>query len=131
MLVFLDANILFSAAYKADSKLLQIWNIPDVRCLTSEYAREEARRHLHDVQWERLEEVLQYTKIVANGSLEILPDNIVLREKDVPILQAALSADADYLLTGDYRDFDIFFGTMIKNTTILPPAAFLKKVRNR
>ena len=44
--VFLDANILFSAAYRPTSRLLQLWSLPDVELLTSPYAVEEARRNL-------------------------------------------------------------------------------------
>jgi hypothetical protein len=44
--VFLDANVLFSAAYKDAAPLAALWQIPGCRLLTSAYAVEEARRNL-------------------------------------------------------------------------------------
>ena len=42
--VFLDANILVSAAWRSDSGLLALWELPDVTLLTSAYAIVEADR---------------------------------------------------------------------------------------
>jgi uncharacterized protein len=44
--VFLDANILFSAAYRPNAGLRLIWQVPNVELVTSAYAVEEARRNL-------------------------------------------------------------------------------------
>ena len=38
--VFLDANVLFSAAYRQDSSLLRLWELKDVELVTSAYAFE-------------------------------------------------------------------------------------------
>jgi uncharacterized protein len=46
--LFLDANILFSAAYRSDAGLLQLWKVSDVMLCSSRYALEEARINLTD-----------------------------------------------------------------------------------
>jgi hypothetical protein len=45
---FLDANVLFSAAYKIDAQLLQLWKLQNVRLCSSLYALQEARINLAD-----------------------------------------------------------------------------------
>ena len=44
--LFLDANVLFSAAYREDAGLALFWNLPKVVLLSSTYAVEEARVNL-------------------------------------------------------------------------------------
>jgi hypothetical protein len=34
-IVFLDANVLFSAAYRLEAKFLILWRMPDVRLISS------------------------------------------------------------------------------------------------
>ncbi len=54
--LFLDANVLFSAAYREDAGLVELWKLEDVELVTSAYAFEEARRNLtDDEQIERLQ----------------------------------------------------------------------------
>ena len=121
--VFLDANVLFSAAYRADSGLLRLWALPGVTLLTSSYAREEARVNLaaRD-QLARLNKLLEEMEIVDR--LAQLPTHIKLPEKDQPILQAALAAGATHLLTGDKRDFGHLFGKRVEGVLILLPAEY-------
>ena len=44
--LFLDANILFSAAYRPNAGLLRLWNLKNVLLCASHYALEEARINL-------------------------------------------------------------------------------------
>ena len=44
--VFLDANVLYSAAYLEGSKLGDLWNLSATEIVTSFYGVEEARRNL-------------------------------------------------------------------------------------
>jgi hypothetical protein len=44
--VFLDANVLYSAAYKDTSALRKLWELTEVALLTSYYAVDEAHRNL-------------------------------------------------------------------------------------
>lgn len=127
VLLFLDANVLFSAAYRESSGLLKLWHIKRVRLISSAYAVEEARRNLdHDHQRVRLEELLIKVKVVSESKHKELPDHISLREKDRPILLAAITAKAEYLITGDFKDFGKFYGKKVEGVTILPPSEYLK-----
>jgi len=87
--LFLDANILFSAAYRQDAGIGRLWHFDNVKLITSPYAAEEARINLTDTgQRQRLETLLGSVVIVTGVSG--LPRGIVLPEKDRPILQAAI-----------------------------------------
>jgi uncharacterized protein len=44
--IFLDANVLFSAAYLENSRLGRLWQLDDAELLTSAYDVEEAHRNL-------------------------------------------------------------------------------------
>ena len=58
-ILFLDANILFSASYRNQSGLLKLWEIKSVNLISSVYAVEEARRNLDtEPQKERLEKLI-------------------------------------------------------------------------
>jgi predicted nucleic acid-binding protein len=107
--LFLDANILFSAAYRQDAGIGRLWHFDNVKLITSPYAAEEARINLTDTdQRQRLETLLGSVVIVTGVSG--LPRGIVLPEKDRPILQAAIQARATHLLTGDKRHVGRYFG---------------------
>src|ERR1700732_726397 len=102
--VFLDANVLFSAAYREGAGLLALWKRSDIELLTSGYAVEEARRNLDTADRRlRLEDLLAAVRIVSETPLTPLPRGVRLREKDEPILRAAMAAGATHLLTGDLR----------------------------
>jgi hypothetical protein len=45
-LLFLDANVLFSAAYRENAGLLKFWQLKFIKLISSAYAIEEARRNL-------------------------------------------------------------------------------------
>lgn len=126
--LFLDANILFSAAYRENSGLLQFWKLKGARLVSSVYAIEEARRNLETLkQKERLEKLIDSVETFPFYVDDALPENIALKEKDRPILLAAISVQADYLITGDKRDFGQFYGKAIKGVTVIPPSDYLKK----
>ena len=63
--VFLDANILVSAAWRPDSGLLALWTLTDVTLLTSAYAIVEADRNMRTPeQRTRLHRLVQRVGIV-------------------------------------------------------------------
>lgn len=45
---FLDANVLWSAAYRLDARMRAIWSIPGVTLVTSAYPIDEAMRNIED-----------------------------------------------------------------------------------
>jgi predicted nucleic acid-binding protein len=125
--VFLDANVLFSAAYREGAGLLELWRRTDVRLLTSGYAAEEARRNLDTPKRrDRLERLLAAIEVVVEAPSARLPDAVRLPEKDEPILRAAIAAGATHLLTGDIRDFGHLFGHRLGGLLVQTPGAFLR-----
>lgn len=123
--LFLDANVLFSAAYRADSGLLQLWELDDVELLTSAYAFEEARRNLGaDDQLRCLQELVRDLEIVPESEVA-LPDEVELSGKDVPILQAAVAAESSHLITGDRKDFGRYFGQKLGRVWVMTPREYL------
>ena len=125
--VFLDANILVSAAWRSDSGLLALWALPHVTLLTSAYAIVEADRNVKtSEQRTRLHRLAQRVEIVDEPRSARLPAEIRLPEKDVPILMAAIESAANYLLTGDREHFGAYFDRTIEGVRVLRPAIYLK-----
>jgi predicted nucleic acid-binding protein len=125
--VFLDANVLFSAAYREGAGLLALWERPDVQLVTSGYAVEEARRNLDTAdRRSRLETLIAAIRIESEAPHVPLPRRVRLPEKDVPILRAAMAAGATHLLTGDLRDFGHLLGRRVGGVKIQTPGDFLR-----
>ncbi len=129
--VFLDANVLFSAAYSEDADFQRLWQLPDVELIISTYAVEEVLRNLrHQVQLDRLDRLLEAMRLVSTWDHISLPDDIVLPADDIPILQAAVAVEATHLLTGDFGDFGPYFDMTVAGVLILKPAVYLQRVTN-
>lgn len=125
--LFLDANVLFSAAYMPESRLREFWTLPGVELVTSEYAWEEAYRNLpRKEQWERLFALAPGLRIVREGGAWSLPGDVILPEKDRPILAAAILSGATHLITGDATHFGVWYGKRIGSLLVLKPAAYLQ-----
>jgi uncharacterized protein len=125
--VLLDANVLFSAAYRTEAGLLRLWKLPDIALCTSRYALEEARFNLADhAQRVRLQKLTSSLEI-SDAPLQDLPPGIKLPVKDAPILQAAIAARATHLLTGDMRHCGVYFGKVVGGVLILLPAQYLSE----
>jgi predicted nucleic acid-binding protein len=130
--VFLDANILFSAAWRPGSGLRRLWSLKGVALVTSAYAVEEARHNLPTpAQRDELVRLLsRLTIIPAPPAGTPLPETDALPEKDRPILLAAVAARATHLLTGDVTHFGRFFGKRTQGVLVLTPAEFLARAHN-
>ncbi len=130
-IVFLDANVLFSAAYRVDSRLRRLWHLRGVQLITSGFAVEEARRNLTTAaQRSELDTLLLSIRIVAfSGPLDHpIFATIALPDKDRPILLAAITARATHLVTGDFQHFGPYYGQRIEGALIVPPAEYLRTV---
>jgi len=126
--LFLDANVLFSAAYRPDAGVNRLWEVSDAVLLTSSYVVEEARRDLTlEDQRTRLEELLNGMEV---GEAMMLPPElrgeIDLPEKDWPVLGGAAAAGATHLITGDLRHFGAYFGERVMGVRVIKPADYLK-----
>lgn len=126
--LFLDANVLFSAGYRSGAGLLRLWKVGEAELITSAYAVEEALRNLaQPTQQRRLQRLLRSVRIVPEAEDRALPDAIRLPDKDRPILLAAQAARATHLITGDVTHFGAYFGRRLEGVLILPPADYLKR----
>jgi predicted nucleic acid-binding protein len=127
--VFLDANVLFSAAYATGSCFLNLWKRKGIRLLTSEYAVQEASRNLAGVErLKRLKWLVETMEIVSGHTVHFpldVPVGVNLPEKDQPIMAAAINGRATHLLTGDRRHFGKCFGKRIRGVLIQTPAQYL------
>jgi predicted nucleic acid-binding protein len=122
--VFLDANVLFAAAWRPHAALQRLWELNDAELLSSGYATEEARRNLETAaQRGRLTRLLRGVRLVEPEHFT-LPLGIRLPEKDLPILLAAIDGGATHLLTGDREHFGRYFRQTIGGVLILPPSEY-------
>ena len=118
--VFLDANILFSIAYGSPG-LDYLWELAGkglCELIASRYVIEEAKRnlpqpeHLNKLDW-----YLSNVRAVPEADPSV-PCPIDLPDKDRPVLMAAVSAKADYFITGDVTHFGRYFGQTIMGVRI-------------
>lgn len=126
--LFLDANILFSASYRADAGVAVIWSLENVVLFTSTYAIEEAKRNLAERDQEnRLKRLLQPLQVVqAATAPAAIRREVELPDKDWPILGGAIAAEATHLITGDFKHFGAYFGKTIHGILVLPPADYIR-----
>lgn len=110
--LFLDANVLFTAAHNPSGKAALIIDLGSQgywEVVTCSYAIEEARRNIvikFPDYLERFESLISaVTKVPSRAGL-ICP--IPLPKKDRPILETAIHCKATHLLTGDVKDFGPF-----------------------
>jgi hypothetical protein len=106
--LFLDANVLFTAAHRLEGKAAFLWVAAAGRwrLLSSAYALEEARRNVSlkfGDSLARLDALAAVIELVPQTVTPPLP--LALPDKDQPIWAAALAARATHLLTGDLKDF--------------------------
>jgi predicted nucleic acid-binding protein len=124
--LFLDANVLFSAAYQVRAGLLQLWKLNNTQLCSSHYALEEARVNLEEeAQKKRLIRLARALEMFE-ALPERLPQGISLPQKDAPIMLAAMAARATHLITGDVRHFGTYFGMKIAGILIVPPGDYLR-----
>ncbi len=137
--VFVDANVLFSASYRVNAPLARLWNIKDIRIVTSTYALGEALRNAQEKASDehhttRLEALLAQTEIthydIEPGGTLYIQTGINLPDKDWPILLAAIDASCTHLLTGDATHFGHLFGLVIEGCLILRPGEYLRAMTN-
>ncbi len=123
MRIFLDANILFTAAHNPNGKaafVIELGRSGIWRLATSPYAAEEARRNIarkFPACRDRLETLLNDIALVADSPG--IPCPTGLAEKDQPIFRAARGCRAKVLLTGDIRDFGFLMNAPEKTGGLL------------
>ena len=127
MRIFLDANILFSAA-KSDGaikRLLTLLVEAGHECAVDTYVIEEAARNLAakaPVRVAVLDELLSQFHIAGfQRSEQNFDPGVSLPEKDLPVFAAAVRSASSVLLTGDRTHFGSLFGRTFHGVTIHSP----------
>ncbi len=127
MRVFLDANILFSAA-KSDGAVRALLRLLLERghdCWADAYVAAEARRNLVAKGPEAvhvLDALLARLRVAAAAPLASEPADVAwLPEKDRPVLAAAIHLRCDALVTGDRTHFGAGHGRAFGGVVIHSP----------
>ncbi len=127
--VFLDANVLFSAAWLESSGLSRLWSLRSATLISSRLAVAEAERNLDsEERRSRLQSLVESLTLIDAPPGASVPPGIDLVAKDVPILLAAIEAHATHLLTGDRQHFGHLYGKSVEGVKVLTPAAYLKSL---
>lgn len=130
--LFLDANVLFSAAYRENAGVARLWKLAEVAVVTSRYAAAEARRNLAtDEQRSRLDKLMHTTEVIDEANDRTIEAELRLPEKDRPILRAAVAARATHLVTGDVTHFGQFYGHSLQGVLVVTPGDYLRSRRRR
>lgn len=129
MRIFLDANILFSAAKSngAMRRFLRMLARAGHECSVDAYVREEARRNIaaKSPQDSAYLDTLLAGMTQTDAHVDELTAEVALRlpEKDRPVLVAAIRQRCDVLLTGDRTHFGLLHGKTIQGVTIHSPSS--------
>ena len=128
--LFLDANVLFSAAYGSRG-LATLWDLKRLglcRLLASAYVLEEARRNLEsNALLAALERLRADIDLVPECDPNT-PCPCDLPEKDRPVLMAAVKAGATHLITGDLRHFGACRGRTIQGVCVMTARDYIESV---
>ena len=118
MLLFLDANVLISAAYSPSGRAAALFRLAETGMCSlavSPHVIEEATRNLTVKASDKTPELARLMTIVDR--VPEAPRKVVswaaasgLVENDAPVLAAAAACGADILVTGDRTHFGHLFG---------------------
>ena len=127
MRIFLDANVLFSAA-KSDGAvryLLELLRGAGHECCVDGYVIEEARRNLVAKAPGRVAVFAKLLSRMTTASAQpgdiALEASLPLPLKDRPVLAAAIRQGCTALVTGDRTHFGALYGRTIHGVTIHSP----------
>lgn len=126
--VFLDANVLVSAALKPGSRIASLWTLPGVRLLASPHVLAETRRNVQAPEAAaRLEALIDALAVLPAEPADFpIEGDPGLPPKDRPVLLAAIVSGADVLLTGDITHFGGCLGTTVNGVRVSLPGEYLR-----
>ncbi len=134
MRVFLDANILFSAAKSSGAVRAFLTGLKNGghTLIADGYVVGEARRNLETkfpAAMEDFEKLMEDVETTAKTSAPLRADIAPnLPEKDRPVLAAAIQHQCHILLTGDKTHFGPLYGQTIEGVELHSPASFASKL---
>ena len=131
MRIFLDANVLFSAAQTDGAVRALIARLHESghRLVADAHVWEEARRNLVARYPSRLSALDALTSTIAIFPLRggdqdpesQSPESLPVDDKDKPVLAAAITLDCRALITGDRTHFGHLFGKAVRGVSIYSP----------
>jgi predicted nucleic acid-binding protein len=135
MKVFLDANVLFSAALPG-SRMGEFLGFVrgQAELASSQAAVDEALRNVERKVSDAPPVVRNLQDLLRSvGLTPLVADlpGVELVEKDRHILGAAVASQCSHLLTGDERHFKHLFGCVVSGVRIVHPALLAEELRLR
>jgi len=136
MRLFLDANVLFSAALTPDGRARALFALAGrqgMTLLASPHAIAEATRNIELKYPNRVEDLRALVErlsvtVEATPSMAARAEVRGLPAEDAPILAAAIQAHADLLVTGDRTHFGHLYGQTIDGVETVTPAEALARL---
>ena len=134
MRIFLDANILFSAAKSAGAvrRLLELLRGAGHECWVDGFVITEARRNL---ELKAPSSLADFDRLLTSLRVAAIrtPDpeldaTLPLAEKDRPVLAAAIHLHCHALVTGDRTHFGELYGRSILGVAIHSPRSIAEKL---
>ena len=134
--VFLDANVLFAAAYSQKGGSFEIINLAKenkVKVYTSRLAIKEAEKNLRDKSTD--EAIDRFYNIFNELDINLIQiDSLNAKkkfgeltgEKDAPILAAALKSNSDFLITLDRKHL-LNIHKKLGDLKIVTPGTFIEQ----
>ena len=127
MRLFLDANVLFSAARSPGGRALALFRLAEIGRATlcaSSHVVEEARRNLvtrSDMDVGDLDRLTDQLERVSEAPPKVVrwAGEHDLSANDAPVLAAAVVSRADLLVTGDLNRFGHLFGSEPGGVTVV------------
>jgi predicted nucleic acid-binding protein len=136
--VFLDANVIFSAALSPAGNARALFTLAGLRgtqLLTSRFAADEA---LRNIVAKNPQHVSEAESLLASITEVAEPPPAWLEAarhqrvpaKDAPILGAAMAHGADVLVTGDRSHFGHLYGKRIEGMMVASPSTAVRLLVN-
>jgi len=132
--IFLDANILFSAAKTAGGvrRLLELLQGAGHECWVDGFVITEARRNLELKAPSGLAELDRLLTSIRIATIHTpdaeLDRGLPLADKDRPILAAAIHLRCEALMTGDRTHFGELYGRSIRGVAIHSPRSLAEEL---
>lgn len=130
MVIFLDANILFSAAQTDSPSRQFVLKLADHALLTTHAGVwEEAERNLKEKRHRWMPGLEELSHRISINLVSAPCPDVGLPAKDQPVLGAAIGIRADRLVTGDRAHFGLLFGKTVHGVKILSPQMMVEEMK--